>query len=94
MWTACQFQASVDSVVDQFCSLFTQKQVEQFNYIADLSSYYEKGYGIDISYEIACPLLINFMQAIDDVVKGPVDTHSERGNFRFAHAETIMPYVA
>lgn len=74
--------------------MFDQEAVEAFNYIADLESYYVKGYGSAIDYTIACPLLNNFMDAIDSVIEGPYDVHSERANLRFAHAETIMPFVA
>ena len=93
-WTACIFQASVDDEVDQFCGMFNQEAVEQLNYLADLGTYYVRGYGHPLDYTIACPLLTDFMDAIDNIVKSPNDDHSERANLRFAHAETIMPLVA
>ena len=40
---------------------------------------------------IAWPLLSEFIHSADEVIKGKSDT---RANFRFAHAETVIPFVA
>jgi hypothetical protein len=62
-------------IVDQFCSFFDKDDVGIMNYIDDLSSYWVKGYGYPINYEISCVLMQNF------VVPG------YRRHCRFAEAE-------
>eukprot|EP01087_Luapelamoeba_hula_P000485 TRINITY_DN10362_c0_g1_i2.p1 TRINITY_DN10362_c0_g1~~TRINITY_DN10362_c0_g1_i2.p1 ORF type:complete len:527 (+),score=79.62 TRINITY_DN10362_c0_g1_i2:20-1600(+) len=94
IFKACQFQASIDNITDQFCALITETFADQFNYLGDLSSYWEKGYGFPIDYTIACPLMTSFVDAIDSTIAAPVDIHSERANLRFGHAETVMPFIA
>ena len=40
---------------------------------------------------IAWPLLSEFIRTADEVINAKSDNHA---NFRFAHAETIIPFVA
>ncbi len=63
------------------------------NYIDDLSSYWVKGYGYPINYDISCVLFNNFVDAIDTVINNPVTDHSLKATLRFGHAETIMPFL-
>lgn len=64
-----------------------------FAWILDMEDFYEKGpsyAGQDETYRIAQPLLDDFFASIDERVAGG-DTAA---TFRFAHAETIMPFAA
>jgi multiple inositol-polyphosphate phosphatase/2,3-bisphosphoglycerate 3-phosphatase len=94
LWTLCVFQLSAQEISDQFCSFFDKDDVGIMNYIDDLSSYWVKGYGYPINYEISCVLMQNFVDAITQVTSNPVDTHSLRATLRFAHAETVMPFLS
>jgi len=82
-----------------------ETSIEVFNYVEDLDSYWEKGYGYRINYEIACPLMVNFDDAMQDVIdywnavasgKVPpqISPNVQRMSLRFAHAETIIPFVS
>jgi hypothetical protein len=64
-----------------------------FAYILDSEDFYEKGpsySGQSSTYSIAQPLLDDFFSTIDNRLAGG----STVATFRFAHAETIMPFAA
>ncbi|KAA8824202.1 histidine-type phosphatase [Bifidobacterium reuteri] len=64
-----------------------------FAWALDAEDFYEKGpsyTGQDETYKIAQPLLDDFFNTIDQRVNGG----STVATFRFAHAETIMPFAA
>jgi hypothetical protein len=64
-----------------------------FAYILDSEDFYEKGpsySGQSSTYSIAQPLLDDFFSTIDNRLSGG----STVATFRFAHAETIMPFAA
>lgn len=68
--------------------------VETFAWILDAEDFYEKGpsvAGQTETYRIAQPLLDDFFNSIDDRV---ADGGTTAATFRFAHAETIIPFAA
>lgn len=67
---------------------------ETFAWILDAEDFYEKGpsvAGQTETYRIAQPLLDDFFNSIDDRV---ADGGTTAATFRFAHAETIVPFAA
>lgn len=67
---------------------------ETFAWILDAEDFYEKGpsvAGQTETYRIAQPLLDDFFNSIDDRV---ADGGTTAATFRFAHAETIIPFAA
>jgi len=91
MFRVCKFEASMTEDLQHFCSLFDQNDFDVFEVFNDLSDYYKSGYGHPQNYQISCPLYNDFMTSIQSVINGST---SEVAKFRFAHAETIMPFVA
>lgn len=64
-----------------------------FAWILDMEDFYEKGPSYarqNETYRIAQPLLDDFFASIDERVAGGTTA----ATFRFAHAETIMPFAA
>lgn len=55
-------------------------------------SYYENGYGNAINYQSACPLLKDFVNRTDALICG--NDVNMVAKYRFAHAETVMPFVS
>ncbi|MBE5065975.1 histidine-type phosphatase [Bifidobacterium saeculare] len=78
---------------DQYFADVPDGDGDVFAWILDMEDFYEKGpsyAGQDETYRIAQPLLDDFFASIDERVAGG-DTAA---TFRFAHAETIMPFAA
>lgn len=78
---------------DQYFEDISQEDGETFAWILDMEDFYEKGpsyAGQNETYRIAQPLLDDFFASIDERMAGG-DTVA---TFRFAHAETIMPFAA
>lgn len=78
---------------DQYFADVPAKEGDVFAWILDMEDFYEKGpsyAGQDETYRIAQPLLDDFFASIDERVAGGTTA----ATFRFAHAETIMPFAA
>ena len=78
---------------DQYFADVPAEEGNVFAWILDMEDFYEKGpsyAGQDETYRIAQPLLDDFFNSIDERVAGGTTA----ATFRFAHAETIMPFAA
>ena len=78
---------------DQYFTTISPEDGDVFAWILDMEDFYEKGpsyAGQDETYRIAQPLLDDFFNSIDERVAGGTTA----ATFRFAHAETIMPFAA
>jgi multiple inositol-polyphosphate phosphatase/2,3-bisphosphoglycerate 3-phosphatase len=94
LWALCGFQVSAQNISDQFCSFFDEEDVLQLNYMADIETYWIKGYGYPITSTMPCLLFADFISAMENVIHNSVGVHALRANLRFAHAETLMPFLA
>eukprot|EP01105_Mastigella_eilhardi_P020253 TRINITY_DN480_c0_g1_i1.p1 TRINITY_DN480_c0_g1~~TRINITY_DN480_c0_g1_i1.p1 ORF type:complete len:324 (+),score=109.71 TRINITY_DN480_c0_g1_i1:786-1757(+) len=95
MWYACQFDVAVYGKTNEWCSVFGKEDIAVLEYIEDLESYYQRGYGIPLSHQISAPLLQEVVKIMDAVVEK--DTESPyyfTAKSRFAHAETMLPFYA
>jgi len=89
-YDVCIYEASNQGITNRFCSLFDLDDIYRFETSNDLSDYWTAGYASDINYKISCPLLVDFWNSFTSVIMGK----SEKSSLRFAHAETIMPFVS
>lgn len=74
--------------------LFTIGEWDNYWQTQNLRQYMSKSsspVGRMLPVAIAWPLLSEFIHSADEVIKGKSDI---RANFRFAHAETVIPFVA
>jgi hypothetical protein len=62
MYKACSYDVATFELTSQFCALFSQNDIEMFEYAEDLENYYLKGHGTPLAYEISCPLLTDFIE--------------------------------
>jgi len=88
----CSFEYVLYNNTNTFCSLFVKDDFEIIETYYDIGSYYIKGYGWDLSYEIACPLVKDIIDKFDAKINGS-DKYT-KAFLRFAHAETILPLLA
>jgi len=92
MYKACIFEVAIANVTDKWCSLFTEEELLQFEYLDDIDTYYKQGYGVELSYKMSFLLLKEIITIMDSKINGSLPF--ERAKLRFAHAETILPLVA
>lgn len=90
-YKACTFDVAVFNKTDQFCKLFDEDDIKNFEYTNDLLDYYIKGYGNKLAYIISCPLLKEFFDIMDEVINQKT---IQSAKFHFAHAETILPFIS
>eukprot|EP01094_Clydonella_sp_ATCC50884_P006372 TRINITY_DN1549_c1_g2_i3.p1 TRINITY_DN1549_c1_g2~~TRINITY_DN1549_c1_g2_i3.p1 ORF type:complete len:499 (-),score=135.98 TRINITY_DN1549_c1_g2_i3:135-1631(-) len=99
MWTACGFEVSIADDASHFCELFEPENALLMEYGDDLKVYWQKSYGHTLNYAIACPLYDSVLGGMRSAVLA-TNTSRENatvpllGQFRFAHAETLIPFVS
>eukprot|EP00727_Mastigamoeba_balamuthi_P011280 m51a1_g6775 hypothetical protein (491) ;mRNA; r:122553-124190 len=91
MWDTCAFEQTVLGS-SKWCSLFDEDDAKVFEYAEDLHKYYTSGYGIDVAYRDAAPLVQDIFKYFDAVIAGTSGT--PRAKLMFAHAETVLPLKA
>jgi multiple inositol-polyphosphate phosphatase/2,3-bisphosphoglycerate 3-phosphatase len=91
----CQLEENIDHHgAHPFCAFFAfREEIEPFNWEDDANTYFKKGPAGDHSlpYDIACLLLNDFITAGDQAIIEP--NTAPIANFRFAHEETIAPFL-
>lgn len=90
---ACAFDFALNHKTDQWCTLFDEEDILELEFIDDLETYYESGYGNQINFQMACPLLRDIMDIFESKAKDASQL-TQRAHFRFAHAETLMPLIS
>jgi len=94
MWTACQSEYVAFDITDHWCTVFTEEDIRALEFYDDLSAFYAKSYGIEISYKIASPLLADIISNMENNANPIKDDVPIRANLRFGHAETMLPFTA
>jgi len=92
LWSLCAYDYIINQERNKFCSLFSKEDFELIETYYDISSYFDKGYGWDLSYEIACPLVADIVDIMEKKISG--SDKITKAYLRFAHAETILPLIA
>jgi len=92
-YTNCIYDA-MDQNLNEYCSLFTDEELLEFEFFQDVSKYYSTGYGFDLSWKISCDLLADIIDSMEGVAQRDPKYALEVANLRFAHAETILPLLS
>nr|USJ75256.1 PHY1 [Pteris vittata] len=97
LWFLCKQEAAALDIVDRSCSLFTEEEVEMLEWADDLEVHKLKGYGESINYRMGIPLLTNVLESMERVIAASKAGHAwsavEKAHLRFAHAETVIPFI-
>lgn len=97
LWFLCKQEAAVLDIVDQACALFTREEVELLEWADDILLHHLKGYGESINYRMGVRLLMNVFECMERAISGSegaqVPNSVERAHLRFAHAETLIPFI-
>ncbi len=51
-------------------------------------------YAFLLSFEIACPLMTDIILTFSDKIENAPESEVQQAKFRFAHAETIIPFIS
>jgi hypothetical protein len=90
LYTLCQYDVAHgrfgSSSNQSWCSLFTDEELLQLEYLKDLGSYWEESYGREINEKMACKLIYDIGESIKHKSK---HNSTVIGHFRFGHSSTI-----
>ena len=89
MFLMCAFGIQTDSADASWCALFEQADLKVLEYLSDLKLYWERSYGREINYKMACPLYVE----ITDSFERFLEFGKPHGVFRFAHTGTVIPLL-
>ncbi|KAH7854448.1 hypothetical protein Vadar_013910 [Vaccinium darrowii] len=96
LWYLCKQEASLLSMTDQACALFTPSEVSLLEWTDDLELFVLKGYGNALNYRMGVPLLEDVVQSMEQAImakeEGLAPGTYEKARMRFAHAETLLPF--
>lgn len=90
-YAGCAFDVAVLGVEDRWCTLFDDESLLTMDYFHDLKHFYKKSHGNAVAFEIAAPLLQDMVTSMRLRAEG---RSAVEGHFRFAHAETILPFAS
>jgi len=90
LFLACTWDVAIYKTTDRFCTLFDDSDILAYEVAGDLSDWWQMSYANPINYQISCPLLVDFFNSFDTVIN---ETSYERSRLRFAHAETVIPFI-
>ena len=84
-WEVCAYEQALFRVSDRFCTLFSEHDNEMLSYWSDLSFYYRRGYGNNLTHLLPVAMADEMHSFFFGAQPRP------RALLRFAHAETVMP---
>ncbi|ONK77193.1 uncharacterized protein A4U43_C02F4050 [Asparagus officinalis] len=97
LWFLCKQEASLLQITDQACGLFSASEVSLLEWTDDLEVFLLKGYGNSINYHMGIPLLKDIHQSIEQAIAAREENLTpgtfEKARLRFAHAETVIPFI-
>ncbi|KAJ3214757.1 PHOsphatase [Clydaea vesicula] len=93
LYTLCAYQFNFDplnSKDDGFCKYLSMDNLKDLEYINDLETYYEYGYGyVEIHRKMTCALITSIVNNI----KSSIKSGFPKSVLKFGHGETITPLL-
>ncbi|XP_075232258.1 multiple inositol polyphosphate phosphatase 1-like [Lycorma delicatula] len=94
MYNMCQYEKAWNFMaVSAWCAVFTKADIKVFEYIYDLSYYYNSGPGLEINKEFGCPLLQDMITQFKSAKENASAEHYF-GKFYFGHSSALFALLA
>ena len=87
LYKGCAFDRAVWGIEDEFCTVFSLQPLLILHHFENLKAYFTKGYGNDLNWQMASPLLMEIHNEYKEHISS---NSSSKASFRFSHAETIL----
>ncbi|CAH0564059.1 unnamed protein product [Brassicogethes aeneus] len=89
MYFACAFETAWNKVLKSpWCSVFTIDDLKVLEYHEDLKYYWIDGYGHQLTYQQACPAIVDMVEHFDNKEKYPLSV------LYFTHSGTLLKMLA
>lgn len=93
LYTMCSFEkAWRPKKLSAWCAVFSEEDLEIMEYREDLDYYYQDGYGYEINYEQACPIIKDVHDRFREVTTKANSV--AKGVFYFSHSGTLLKVLA
>ncbi|ELU13329.1 hypothetical protein CAPTEDRAFT_186000 [Capitella teleta] len=90
IWESCRVEWGVRVGDSPWCAAFTAEDLVVMEYSEDIKYYYDTSYPSNISYEQACPLVQDLVDAFTGVIDGDSE---KRLSGAFGHSSTINMFL-
>ncbi|KAL0272173.1 UNVERIFIED_CONTAM: hypothetical protein PYX00_005253 [Menopon gallinae] len=88
MYNACSFESAWSYYhKSPWCYVFSKEDLQVLEYVGDLEKYWQSGYGYEINYKQACPI-------VKDMFKHMTSEKEPRSTFYFTHSGTVLKVLA
>jgi len=91
IWDMCRYEnAWYPDTTSPWCSLFSEADLELFEFQEDLRYYYNDAYAYNITAQMTQPLFQDLFSKIDQIQSG---VKASTSILNFAHSETVQPFM-
>ena len=93
VWAGCNLDAIEGKGDKRWCSLLRPADKEVLVHMKDMKHYYKLGYGHQLSYQVASPLLRRIISWLAEHVEENGESAQLTLRALFGHAETVVPLL-
>jgi len=95
IWDMCRYEkAWKPAEGSPWCSIFSESDLELFEFQEDLKYYYNDGAAYNITAQMTQPLFKDLFDKIDEIiVEGGQEGSASKSVLNFAHSETVQPFM-
>lgn len=95
IYDTCRYQKAWNlEKISAWCAAFSVDDLKVLEYAEDLETYYKKGYGYELNYHQACPLVHDLVTRIRGFKENGTTMDHRRGLFYFTEDEALLRFVA
>ncbi|CAB3359944.1 Hypothetical predicted protein [Cloeon dipterum] len=91
MYKTCTFESSWSDDASPWCAAFSEEDLQVLEYSSELKYYWTDGYGYELNYKQACPLVQDMLEHFKNASRA---TPQPKGVFYFTHSGTMLKVLA